>query len=115
MSDELSINGMSLASGVIETIISIAANDVKGVASIGIQANGGIFPKIGSKPQAIGIEIEKTEDDRLLVSLHVEVYYGTPLIEIADEIRSAVADALRTQVGVEVAAVDVYIDAIHFE
>ncbi len=115
MSDGLSIDGMSLAPGVIETIVSIAANDIKGVASIGSQANGSFFPKIGSKSQEVGISIEKTDDDKLLVSLHVEVYYGTALVDIAAEIRDAVADALRTQVGAEVAAVDVFVDAIRFE
>ena len=35
MSNELSVEGMSIAPGVVETIISIAANEVEGVASVG--------------------------------------------------------------------------------
>ncbi len=116
MSDEVSVEGVSLAPGVVETIISIAVKDINGVASVGTTSTGGLlslFPS--SKPATDGIEIDKTDDGRLLVAVHLEATYGSVLPEIAAEVRSAVAEAVRIQVGVEVAAVDVYIDAIRFD
>ena len=81
MSNELSVEGMSIAPGVVETIISIAANEVDGVAS---------------------------------VTIHVEVYYGYVLPEVAANLRQSVADALLVQVGLEAAAVDIFVDGLQF-
>ena len=44
---ELNIDGMTIAPGVVETIISLAARDVDGVASIGDPATNGIRSLIG--------------------------------------------------------------------
>ena len=38
--NELNLDGMALAPGVVETIVSIAANEVEGVASVGSAAAG---------------------------------------------------------------------------
>ena len=46
MSD-LNVDGMAIAPSVVETIVSIAAKEVEGVACIGSSAVGGyIYPKI---------------------------------------------------------------------
>ena len=51
---------------------------------------------------------------RAAASVRIEVYYGFVLPEVASSLRQAVADAVASQVGVEVASVDVYIDGIQF-
>ena len=113
MSD-LTVDGMALAPGVVETIVSIAANDVEGVACIGPSSTSGLRSVFGSKPTTQGIEITVGEDDKLQISIRVDVYYGFVLPEVASSLRQAVADAVASQVGVEVASVDVYIDGIQF-
>ena len=57
MSNELSVEGMSIAPGVVETIISIAANEVDGVASVGSFATSSIRSMLAAKPSAAGIEV----------------------------------------------------------
>lgn len=114
MSNQLNVDGMSLAPGVVETIISIAANEVDGIASVGSYATSGLRSMLAAKPSTSGIETTVDEDGKLMVTLHVEVYHGHVLPELAAKLRSAVADALLVQVGVEVASVDVYIDGIQF-
>ena len=52
------------------------------------------------------------EDGKLSVAVHVEVYYGYVLPELAAQLRTAIAEALATQAGVEVSSVDVYIDGL---
>ena len=52
---------------------------------------------------------------KLSVAVHVEVYYGYVLPELAAQLRSAIAEALATQAGVEVSSVDVYIDGLQFK
>lgn len=114
MSNDLNVDGMSLAPGVVETIISIAANEVEGIASVGSYATSGLRSKLAAKPSTSGIETTVDEEGRLLVTLHVEVYHGHALPDLAAALRESVADALLVQVGVEVASVDVYVDGIQF-
>lgn len=111
---DLNIDGMALAPGVVETIISIAANEVDGVASVGSSSAGGLRSMFATKPTTQGIEIDVTDDDKLHIGVRVDVYYGYPLPDVAAGIRSSVADAVVCQIGIPVDSVDVYIDGIQF-
>ena len=112
---ELNIDGMQVAPGVVETIVSLAAQSVSGVACVGDPTTSGIRSIIGGgKPSTQGIEIETDEAGDLLVSLRLNVKSGQVLPELAADVRQAVADAVSSQVGVKVASVDVYIDGIQF-
>ena len=115
MSD-LNIEGMTIAPGVVETIISLAARDVEGVASIGPATTSGLMDLIGGgRPSTQGIEVTPDENDELHVSIRMDVKSGNVLPDLAANVRRAVVDAVATQVGVKVAAVDIYIDGIQFE
>ena len=46
--------------------------------------------------------------------MRIDVYHGHVLPDLAAQVRSAVADAVASQVGIQVASVDVYIDGIQF-
>lgn len=112
---ELNLDGMALAPGVVETIVSIATKEVEGVASVGSSATSGLRSVFVGKPSTQGIEVVVDESDSLQVSVRVDVYYGYVLPELAAAIRQAIVDALATQVGVSVGCVDVYIDGIQFD
>ena len=115
MSD-LNIEGMTIAPGVVETIISLAARDVEGVASIGPATTSGLMDLIGGgRPSTQGIEVTTDENDELHVSIRMDVKSGNVLPDLAANVRRAVVDAIATQVGVKVAAVDIYIDGIQLE
>ena len=115
MSD-LNIEGMTLAPGVVETIISLAARDVEGVASIGPATTSGLMDLIGGgRPSTQGIAVTTDENDELHVSIRMDVKSGNVLPDLAANVRRAVVDAVATQVGVKVASVDIYIDGIQFE
>ena len=62
MTKNMNVNGMSLAPGVVETIVSIAANEVEGVASVGSYTAGGIRAKLTAKPDTSGIDVAVTPD-----------------------------------------------------
>lgn len=111
---DLNVEGMALAPGVVETIASIAAKDVDGVASVGPSSSAALFPMFGNKSANQGIEINYEDDDKLDIAVRVEVYYGYVLPEVAANLRQAISDAVSTQVGIQVNSVDVYIDAINF-
>ena len=111
---ELNLDGMALAPGVVETIVSIAANEVDGVASVGPSTASGLRSVFAGKPSTQGIEVSVDEDDKLVVSVRIDVYHGYVLPDLAANLRTAIADAVASQVGVSVASVDVYIDGIQF-
>lgn len=115
MSD-LTVDGMALAPGVVETIVSIAVADVDGVASVGNApaASRGIRGVLGGKPSTSDIEIAADENDKLQISVRIDVYYGHVLPDVAAAVRQSVADAVASQVGAQVGSVDVYIDGVQF-
>lgn len=113
---DLNIEGMAIAPGVVETIVSLAARDVEGVAAIGDLPIGGIRTLIGgNKASSQGVEVDMGEDDALLISIRLAVKSGNALPDVAANVRRAVADAVNTQVGAKVGSVDIYIDGIQFE
>ena len=114
MTDQSALQNMTLAPGVVDTIISITANEMEGVASVGSHMASGIRQIWASRPSTSGIETETDENGKLVVTLHIEVYYGYVLPELAEKLRQAISDALLVQVGIEVARVDVYVDGIQF-
>ena len=109
---ELNVDGMALAPGVVETIVSIAANEVEGVACIGPSTTSGLRSVFGSKPSTQGIDITVDEEDKLHISIRVD--YGYVLPDLAANIRQAISDAVTSQVGIPVGSVDVYIDGMQF-
>lgn len=113
---ELNVDGMALAPGVAETIISIAASEVEGVASVGSagSANRSLRTVFGQKPSTQGIDVATDESGALQVSVRIEVQYGYALPDLAANVRQAIADAVAGQIGVPLASVDVYIDGIQF-
>lgn len=113
MTKEQQADNMKLAPGVVDTIISIAASEQEGVASIGTPA-GGFFARLLNRPTTSGIQTRYYDDGKIEVVLHIVVEYGYVLPELADKLRQSIADALLVQVGVEVASIDVFIDGIQF-
>ena len=114
MGEELYVDGLGFAPGVMETIVAIAANEVDGVAVVGSSSFSGLRSHFGAKPGSQGIDVSKNETDGIDVSVHIEVYYGKPIPQIADAVRAAVVDAVSTQIGIEIASVDVFVDGIRF-
>ncbi len=112
---DLNIEGMAIAPGVVETIVSLAARDVAGVAGVGDPTTSGIRTFIGGKPSTQGVDIDVDEKNELHVSIRLLVTSGQVLPDVAANVRQAISDAVSTQVGAKVGAVDVYIDGIQFE
>ena len=110
---DFTVDGMALAPGVVETIASIAAADIEGVAAVGPDnAPTGFFSLLAQKPAAYGVELSTAESGLLHVDVRIEVEYGYVLPDLADKVRQAIADAITGQTGIGVESVDVYIDGV---
>ena len=115
MSDEIKLEGLGIAPEVIEKIITLATEDVDGVVGVCAgQTLTQLAQKAVNKPVPGSIEVS-TGPDGVSVDIHVEIAYGKPLHTVAADVQVAVADAIRSQVGADVASVDVFVDSIVFE
>ena len=112
------IDGITIAPGVVETIISLAAAEVPGVAGVGTAGAISTIRSAFTAGNAIptnGIRIEPLGDKQVAVTISIQAYYGYRLVEIAENVRKAIVDALAAQIGVTVTSVDVHVDALSFE
>lgn len=111
---EVYLEGMALADGVMETILSIALENVEGVRLMGAGAQANPLAALSGRPGMQSIDVSSDEAGNLHVGVHVEADYGHALPELAATVRQSIYDAVLVQVGVEVASVDVFIDGIKF-
>ena len=117
MSHEIIVSGIGIAPEVIGVIVSRAAEEVEGVASVGeknLASNLVSMFSTRSAPAAPAVEATVTADDRLAVTVRLGVFFGYPFKKLAESVRSVVAHAIDAQVGVGVARVDVCIDGLVF-
>ncbi|HBT95318.1 MAG TPA: Asp23/Gls24 family envelope stress response protein [Coriobacteriia bacterium] len=112
---KLMSEGLTIAPGVIETIVSLAVGQIDGVAQVGTPGlSENFLSAFNKKHSAQGILILADDDGQITLDIHVLLYYGFKLQDVAAEIRSVAADTLSGQVGIDVAKVDVYVDGIRF-
>lgn len=117
MSNELRIAGMGVSKNVISQIVGTAAEKVEGVAAIyGKDIARGLIAMLTSKPQPTtnAVECSVADDDSLVITVRLVVFFGYPFTKLAAEVRSAVANAVDAQIGVRVSSIDVCIDELIF-
>jgi uncharacterized alkaline shock family protein YloU len=110
MSDEIMLEGLGVAPGVLETIATLATEQVDGVAAVPGKGVAGLVQKGSARPVSVCVG----DDGALSAQVHISAYFGTPLRGVAGAVQGAVADALLTQTGHRVSSVDVFIDSIAF-
>ncbi|MCL2324310.1 MAG: Asp23/Gls24 family envelope stress response protein [Actinomycetia bacterium] len=104
MADNLVFEGLSIAPGVLDTMVRLAVEQVKGVAGLGVG--------VRKTALARAVMIEADEEGRLAVAVHVQAWLGEQLRDLGLEIQAAIADALKSQLGVVAERIDVYIDGL---
>lgn len=112
---DLNVDGMAIAPGVVETIVSLATQGVDGIASVGDPTTSGLKSILGAKPSTQGVDIEVDDENNLHITVRLFVRNGHVLPELAAQVRQAVADAVHSQTGMNVASVDIFIDGISFD
>ena len=113
---ELHIAGISIAKNVVSVVVRRSAEKVEGVARVGgndIASNlVSVFTSRSLSPER---SVESfVENDKLHITIHLAVFYGYPFTKLAADVRSAVAAAVNSQMGVDVSSVDICIDNLVF-
>lgn len=116
MDGELVISGIGVSRGVVATIVSMAAERVEGVASVGENAiASGLISVFTAKSVSNEPAVDSSvEDDKLVLTVRLSVFYGYPFTKLAADVRAAIAEAVNSQMGVSVGRVDVCIDNLVF-
>lgn len=115
--DEKKIIGedLTIAPGVIETMVSLAVRQVDGVAQMGSLGLPNSFMSAFTKDRSTqGVLIIADDNDDIIVDVHVLLYFGYRLHDVGNEVRLVVADTLSGQVGIQAAKINVFIDGIRF-
>ena len=116
MNSELVISGIGVSRDVVSAIVSMAAERVEGVASVGENAiASGLISVFTAKPVSSEPAVESDVlDNKLVVTVRLSVFYGYPFTKLAEDVRAAISSAVGSQMGVEVGRVDVCIDNLVF-
>jgi len=106
-------NGSVLISeDVIAAIVSNAIAEVEGIAGMSAKPGADIAEVIGRKGWSKGIKINIDKDNALYVDCNVNVCYGQNVVEVANAAQEAVAAAVESIAGVNVANVNVNVCGI---
>jgi uncharacterized alkaline shock family protein YloU len=107
---------MVLSSTVVETIVALAVKNVEGVVGLsGSDQTAGPIARLFASASKEAVDVDVSEDEKLIISVRIEVEFGYVLPEVADKVRAAVADAIEVQVNAPIERIDVYVDAIRFD
>ena len=114
--NQLNISGISIAKGVMIAVVTRAAEQVEGVVRVGgndvASSLVRVFTSRSMTPDT-SVEAEVV-DGALRIGVHLAVFYGYPFTKLVAKVREAIAEAIHSQVGVEVGSVDVSIDSLVF-
>jgi uncharacterized alkaline shock family protein YloU len=111
MPETVKTNTMTIAPGVVDRVIQLAAEDVEGVASVSSYVSGGLLAQMISRAKGEAISTSIDEDGSLHVKIHVMIYYGYSIPKLAAQIRQSIADALLLQTGIQVGQIDIRIES----
>ncbi|GAA4666417.1 Asp23/Gls24 family envelope stress response protein [Frondihabitans cladoniiphilus] len=105
----------TIADGVVEKVAGIAAREVPGVHDLGngaARAIGAIRSAINQQDRGQGIKVEVGEK-QVAADIIIVAEYPVELQKLADDVRSAVTEAISTVVGMEVAEVNVTVSDVY--
>ena len=107
---------VSFATGVVETIAGLAAQEVEGVASMASSSTGlaDMFTRKSTRNFTKGVRVD-ISGGTVAVDVTIVVEYGSPVPDVAKSIQENVKKAIETMSGLDVRNVDVHVQAVSFE
>lgn len=101
-----------ISEDVIATIVAHAAKDVEGVVDLSVKPGVDIAEIIGKKNWGKGIKVVIDEENALSIDCNINISYGQSVVSVANAVQVAVAGALESMIGVQVAQVNVNVCGI---
>lgn len=104
-------NHITIAEDVIVTISNIAAKEVPGVASLHTGVVDSIIDRFTGTKWSGGVSAV-IEEERILVSLIIDVLYNHNILEVAKNVQEHVKNAIETMTQMQVVEVNVHVHGI---
>lgn len=106
----------TIADSVVATIAGIAIRETDGVHSVGrgaAKALGAVTGRVsGSSGHGRAVKVEVGEK-QTAIDVDIEVEYGVPIHELAEQVRTHVTDAVETMTGLEVVEININVFDVH--
>ncbi len=105
----------TIEDGVVAKIAGIAAREVRGVHALGggaARVVGAIRDALNTTDLTQGISVEVGEK-QVAVDVTIVAEYPVSLQKVADDVRSAIAQAMQELVGLDVAEINVTVNDVH--
>lgn len=102
---------INISEEVIAVVAGVAASEINGVAGMCTSFTGGISDFFGKKNYSKGVKVEFCED-KVKVSVSLTLEYGCKIPDVAWEVQEKIKREIENMTSMEVAAVDVYVNAI---
>ncbi|MGQ7313338.1 Asp23/Gls24 family envelope stress response protein [Microbacterium arabinogalactanolyticum] len=105
----------TIADGVVAKVAGIAAREVSGVYALGgggARALGAIRDAVNATDLTQGVKVEVGET-QAAADITIVVEYPSPIQDVAENVRAAVADAITRLVGLQVVEVNVDVNDVH--
>lgn len=112
--DSLKHGTVNIADDVIGVIASIATAEIEGIKSLTGTISEEMMEKIGKKNFHKGVEVIMHEE-QAVVSLHINVDYGTKIHEVAKLVQENVKVAIESMTGIKVSAVNIMVENINIK
>lgn len=113
--DDSASGRTTIADNVVAKVAGIAAREVSGVHALGgggARAFGAIRDAVNATDLTQGVKVEVGET-QAAADITIVVDYPAPIQRVADNVRSAVAEAITRLVGLEVVEVNVDVNDVH--
>lgn len=105
---------VEISRSAITTIVHDAVMESYGVVGMVPRTlRGSLARYLGQDDPQRGIEVE-VRDERIEITLYVVLEYGTRISEVAQNVMALVKFAVEHALGMDVAAVNVYVQGLHF-
>ena len=109
------MGNIRISEDVIMSIVAMAASEVDGVVPTGVKTAAVDWKDLISKKGLTkNVRVEMSEDDKVNIDMDISVNYGIPVATIAENVQSAVREAVVNYTGLEVGFVNVHVTGISF-
>lgn len=112
---ETELGEIRISSDVFTTITGSAATNCYGVKGMAVRSTtDGLVHLLKRESMSKGVKVYYNADGAVSIELHIIVENGVNLMAVCRSIMSEVRYVVSRTTGVEVAAVDVYVDSMRF-
>ncbi|MBR5708202.1 MAG: Asp23/Gls24 family envelope stress response protein [Oscillospiraceae bacterium] len=104
---------INISEDVVATIAIEAIGQVEGVAAVTNTLGKDIAELFGKKNAPKGVTVD-VADDRIVITAHISVAYGYGVNTVAENVQTAVTEAVESMTSVKVSAVNVHVSSVSF-